>query len=480
MLPPEFARASCALLFFVLVGSGCCFTGSYRTPSDVSNWQDPRPPKLLLREKAQHYQERIEKRHLSSEGLLQYRIRDSGFTFGSYGDLADGPFQTRIYLSSQAHRYAVTKAPAAREQVLRALNGLRMLMEVTGKRGLLARYFSLRDAIPEAERTSLPGLPDSELSPTQRTIRKKEWRQSPSLTRYWWRADVSKDQYAGFIHGLGVTFALLDDAEIRSAVAELAAAAADHLIDNHMRVVDWHGRPTTYGDLSGRIFLVPVGVNALCALSIAKVAAVSTNEARYRDFYQMLVAKDYPLIAYWAQVSALGWYKRVNDNMGYLSLYPVLLLEDDPVIQRQLKEGERRSWRTVGDEYNAFFSFVHGGLVGERLRDLDPGAQPADIGREKGREALLQYPDDKRVWPIDLTRKGFNFPRAFFRGKRNHPRSSIAIPLYLRVRSSCFWASDPYRMVGRLAAKGETECSGQDYLLAYWMGRYHGFVEEDE
>lgn len=480
MLPSEFARVFGALLSLALVGSGCSWSSSYRTPPGVKNWQDPSPPKLSLWEKARYYQEGIEKKYLSPEGLLQYRIQDSGFTFGSYGDFADGPFQTGIYLSSQAHRYAVTRDPAAREQVLLALNGLRMLMEVTGKRGLLARYFSLRDAIPAAEWEPPPDLPDSELTPTQWTIRHKEWRQSSSLAQYWWRSDVSKDQYAGFIHGLGVTLALLDDAEIRSRVAELATAAADHLIENHMRIIDWHGRPTTYSDLSGRVFVVPVGVNALCALAIAKVAAESTGEDKYRDFYQSLVEKDYPIIAYWAQVSFLGWYKRVNDNMGYLALYPILLLETDPTIQRQLKEGERRSWRTVGEEYNAFFSFVHGSMVGEASRDHDSGAQPADLGRQKGREALFQYPDNKRVWPIDLTRDGFNFPRAFFSGKNGTPRSAIAIPLYLRVRSSCFWASDPYRMVGRLGAKGDSEASGQDYLLAYWMGRYHGFVDAEE
>ncbi len=40
--------------------------------------------------------------------------------------------------------------------------------------------------------------------------------------------------------------------------------------------------------------------------------------------------------------------------------------------------------------------------------------------------------------------------------------------------------SDPYRLVGRLASRGETETSGGDYLLAYWMARYHEVIAAGE
>jgi hypothetical protein len=229
----------------------------YRTPEDITHWQDPSPPKLSLREKAQVYQEGLEQKHLTPEGVVQYRMWDTGSPFGSYGDLADGPFQTGIYLSSQAHRYAATGDPDARQQVLLALNGLRTLMEVTGKRGLLARYLSLRDAIPAADREPFPDVPDSDLTRSQWFIRYKEWLPSTALTDYWWRPDVSKDQYAGFIHGLGVTLALVDDPGVRSLVAELSSAAADHLIENHLRIIDSHGEPTTHNNVAGRIGFIP-------------------------------------------------------------------------------------------------------------------------------------------------------------------------------------------------------------------------------
>jgi hypothetical protein len=54
------------------------------------------------------------------------------------------------------------------------------------------------------------------------------------------------------------------------------------------------------------------------------------------------------------------------------------------------------------------------------------------------------------------------------------------VPLYLRPRGSSFWASDPYRLAGSLHRHGEVENAGMDYLLAYWMGRYHGFLAPEE
>ena len=143
-----------------------------------------------------------------------------------------------------------------------------------------------------------------------------------------------------------------------------------------------------------------------------------------------------------------------------------------------LQRGERASWDYVQDEYNGFFSFVHAVLVGESVH-LQPGESPTERGRRQGREALFLFPDEKIAWPVDLTRPGFDFPRTFFNGYDCLPRSTEAIPPYLRPRSSSLWVSDPYRLV-RLRRTGNLEYAGIDYLQAYWMGRYQGFVGEEE
>ena len=428
---------------------GCCQLARWETPPDIVEWQSTDPPTRSLAEKAALYQSRLEAHHQTPEGLLRYRRVIADTDDPSYGDLGDGCFHTGIYLASQALRLAATGDPAAREQVDRSLGALEILMEVTGKRGLLARHFTPHGTLQSG------------------------WPRSLTLPRYDWKPDVSKDQYAGFVHGLGVAFALVEDPALRARIAALASAAADHLMENDLWIIDADGRPTTYGNLSGRFAFFPLGINALIALSLAKLAAVSDGAETYTGFYSRLVARGYASVAYWAYVAPLGIQNGVNENMGYLSLYPLLLLEKDPRILERLKESGRRTWRHVKDERNAFFAFAHAGAVeGGPAGDARSAAEAARAGHD----ALREFPESKIEFPVDLTRPGFDYPRAFLNNRKCLPRTTSALPLYLRPRSSSMWASDPYRLAGSLTRRGHMENAGMDYLLAYWMGRYHGFI----
>ena len=452
LLDPRIPSRAAPVLAALL--SGCCQLARWETPADIVEWQSLDPPTKSLAEKAALYQSRLEAHHQTPEGLIRYRRVVVDTDDPSYGDLGDGCFHTGIYLASQALRLAATGDPAARDQVIRTLGALEILMAVTGKRGLLARHFTPHGTVME------------------------EWPRSRTLPRYDWKPDVSKDQYAGFVHGLGVAFALVDDPALRGKVAALAAAAADHLMENDLRIVDADGRPTTYGNLSGRFAGVfPMGINALIVLSISKLAAVSAGAEPYTGFYSRLTGRGYASVAHWAYMAPLGINNGVNENMGYLALYPLLLLEKDPRILERLKDGERRTWYHVREERNAFFAFVHAGAVeGGAGGDARSAAEAARAGRD----ALREFPESKIELPVDLTRPGFDYPRAFLNSRKCLPRTTSALPLYLRPRSSSMWASDPYRLAGSLTRRGERENAGMDYLLAYWMGRYHGFIAPED
>lgn len=410
-------------------------------------------PTMSLAAKAQMYQASVEAEHQSEDGVIRYRY-EKGQT-GS-GNLPDGSFFMGIYTATQALRYTVTQSPEARAQLLLSLDAMELYAKVTGRRGLLPRYVSREK--PDDER----------------------WQQSTTCPEFFWRRDVSKDQYAGYVHGLGVTFAVVQDPEIRRRIASLAAALADHLIEHDLIITDVNDKPTRFSVLRAKEYGFPAGVNALISLAIAKTAAVSNPEPRYEEFYERLVRERYVKVAGSAHWEPLGIALRVNDNMSYLALYPLLLLETDPELLLQLRQGGRRTWVGVGEDRNAFFSFVHAAVVGDARWQLEPGQEPGDVARERGRVSLREFPEDKASWSVDLTREGFDFPRAFLNSKNCEPRSTQAIPVYLRYRGSNMWVSDPYQLVGRLGAKGERRNSGCDYLIAYWIGRYHGFVAANE
>ncbi len=419
------------MCLLVLTFASGCFV---KTGLKTENWQDTSPPELSPKEKAGAYQERLETRHQMPDGLIRYRWWEEEHPdLSGYGNLADGCFHLGIYLASQALRLAATDDSEAREQVLLSLHAMKLYAEVSGKPGLLARYFS-------------PVKPDDD-----------RWLPSPTHPEYFWRSDVSRDQYAGYVHGLGVTLALVRAPEIRSKIAPLAAAIADHLIDNNLQIIDWDDKRTTHGDLRGRVFgIIPNGVNALICLAIAKVAAESTGEQKYVDFYEQLIQDGYPGIATWTHLSTFPRGKRVNANMAYLALYPLLFLENDQAIVRQLNKGARRMWSRVSEDHNAFFSFIHAALVTD-----------GEEGRERGHEAILEFPDSKVVLVLTT--------------RTPEPKLTQVAPLYERPRtSSFFWVSDPRRLGGELKNMGNVELAGIDYLIAYWLGRYHGFIGPDE
>lgn len=433
-------RPLAALLLACLL-PGCARFTPHRTPEGITSWHDPSPPALSLRAKAELYQSRLVALHQMPDGVIRYRFHTAQAR-DDYGDLPDGPFFAGLYLASQALHLAASGEPAARSEVLRTLEGMALLMDVTGEPGLLARWVARAQPASRAE-----------------------WLRSPARPGYFFRADVSKDQLAGYACGLGVAFARLPDPEIRARVAQLALPLAEHLHRNGQRIVDVDGVRTTHGDLSARIAGVPVGVNALIALAVAKAA----DAARGDDFFsRALDEAGYLRAAKAAHWRAPGNTKRVNENMSYVSLLALLLLEAAPERSAALREAEARLWETVRGEQNAFFAGVHALASGE------PAA-----GREAA-AALAEFPERKRDWPVDLTRPGFDFERSLWRSSKGLPRAKAPVPLYLRPAGSNLWVNDPRALVGSLRDSGQTEYSGVDYLLAYWLARAGGWVGPDD
>jgi len=112
-------------------------------------------------------------------------------------------------------------------------------------------------------------------------------------------------------------------------------------------------------------------------------------------------------------------------------------------------------WSRVKEDHNAFFSFAHAAVVEE-----------ADEGKAKGRDAIFEFPDSKVVLVLTIRKPG---------GKSTGP-----VPLHMRPHTASLWVSDPTRLAGHLEDMGNAEFTGIDYLIAYWMGRYHGFIGPDE
>jgi len=444
-----------ALLALLLCPSGC-------GPASRQNYlrlpyqgrPEYAPPRMSLQEKAELFQKQLDQDHVSPLGLMIYlRRRDGPDTLSpSYQNLNDTPIWGGIHLAQESFRYAVTGSPEALESVRRSIQGLHLLQAVHGVPGLLARHI--------APRTD-PGIDFSQPDTS--------WRDAaPAFPDLKWKCNVSKDQYSGMIFGYAVAYDLVPDQAVRAQIRRDMTAIADFLVKNRYRIVDYDGKRTKYSNLRARIGPVPIGVQALISLAAIKAAHHVSGEPRFEQEYRRLVRRRWPQATWLAKFRLFGKTNQNNDNMAFLSYYSLLRLEKDPNIRRHYQHSADRSWRYVRHEGNAFWNLIYLGTGGRDIISLE--------------ETLLQlhnFPATKATYRVDL-RGRTDIERAWLKNRKGLPQSQYPLPINLRSRSSFDWKECPYALVSGAQEKFPRQYVPTDYLVCYWMGRYHQLLGPDD
>jgi len=410
--------------------------------------------KISLLEKAMQLEALIQKRHLTPDGLLAYGVSLASPTSEEVAGMAfsDMAIWSGCYVAAQAFRYAVTGDPATKSQVRRSIEGLYLLQEVTGKPGLLARGVKRWDE------------KNPEVGP--------EWhRGSGQFSDYQWLGDVSTDQVDGVIFGYAVAFDLIDDPALRKSIAVHVKAIADHLIDHGMTIQDVNGQRTKHGDLTVGLFSEPL--NALIALAVVKAAYHMTQDEKYQGKYLDLVRRQ-------------GYHKRVvkardpwwetftgvnhsDNNLAFLADHTLLRYEKDPPLLDYYLKSLNRAWSVVRDEGNPLFTFIYYALLPPQKRD-----QPMLFHAV---ETLSLFPVDRRNYRVVNSTEPNNCI-SFRKDRFGRKQACEPVPMDRRPADVFEWKENPYRLDG--GGEGNLEFSGVDYLLPYWMGRYHGFIHASE
>jgi hypothetical protein len=412
----------------------------------------PPDPAVTLAAKADRFERHLD-RFMAPEGILLYRqpAADPGTNSSppspEYAALADAAIWSGALLGAESLRYAVTRDASALARVRSLANGLENLHRITGVRGLLARTLA-----PRTDNDPREGQGD--------------WRRGATpFHAYLWKGDVSKDQYSGVVFGLGLAAFLVDVPDVRATVAATAAAIADHLIEHDLKITEAGGETTTYGDLDGFYGPVPIGLNALIALSAYKVAAFANPDTpRYTAAYDRLINDGYADAAYWTKAQILGKTNHNNDNMQWLAVLPLIFLERDPALRRAYERSIARTFEYVRLEGNSFANFVAIAALGH-----DPAL------RDDALHTLRLYPLERRVFPVDAS-GDTRFHHTCLDNRRGLPKADGPLPIHFRSASSWAWRDDPYALISPSATEGEIEYPAADYLLAYWLGRYLGSV----
>jgi hypothetical protein len=373
--------------------------------------------------------ERIAARHLPFGTVLDPMLE--GDTLVGYTRCGDSAIWSGHYLAAESYRYAVTRTPESLAAVQRAIDGVWLLVEVTG-RNLLARC-----AVP-VDSPHAPGILAEERH-------HGSYQGSANGTSFWWVGNTSRDQYSGVFFGLAVAWDLVDDARIRTTVLDLVSRLLWKL-----RADDWAVRmpdgsiPTTFGIRADQ---------QLALLQIGRKVNPGQFSKPYRDLRFWLAASVPAPIAVDVADDHSSYFKF---NLDTINLFALLRYEEDGVPDWFYQRAYDLLRRTTDDHGNPHFNMIDRALRGPNAR------------RDEETRRLLDE------WLTRDARDPFVDLRAEYRSCNHQDRACEAIPVARRVHTDFLWQRSPFLLFG--GGSGRVEGAGIDYILPYWMARHYGVI----
>lgn len=375
----------------------------------------------------------IRERHMPHAGVLNpvYASPDSD-EIVSYSRCGDSAIWTGHYLAAQAYRYNVTHSDEALDNIRAALHGIRILFDVTGN-DTLARCAFPEDAwyaadvlSEEREHGAFTGIVDG--------------------AKWVYIGDVSRDQWVGVYFGLTATWNLVDHPEIRAIIRWLAVRGANSLLKRNWILRDPNGSITT--TFWGR------AEQQLMILKLVRRLDEDHFTGNYRSMSWTLAPETIVPISLEVQAPYTSYFKF---NLDYLSMYGLLTSGDNSYLRANYEKAWDILRRTTDDHQNAFFDLIAHAIDGPDAR--------RDAGIRTMLDAWLERPmrDD---W-FDLR---FEVPLCA------EDRACDPVPVQRRIPTDFIWQRSPFQVLG--GGYGRIETAGIDYVLPYWMARYHKVVNE--
>jgi len=432
-----------------------------------------------LHEKTTFLDQLVRDQHLDDRLIRTLRLDDEGNVLSRDHQPSTGLW-TAIYLASQAMRYAVTGDPDAVENARVAVKGLHDLTAVTGRPGLYGRAYQRPD-----------------FTYTHDAAGAQSWVASPAVgyEGWWFNDDVSKDTMDGIMFGYAVALEFLDDEDIRKDIAKDVLGFVEPFVAAGLQIIDHTGEVTEHG----RLFYSAIddfpGFNALLSMSWVRTAMDAGGDADLVHFYNDCLLR----LGDWSDCPVLdqmdiGSYMDAFDEFLYMyrpdcktsydnidmvfhAIYPLLRRETDPGVRKRLLDKLRVGiW--VPDDVNepplhqsthALYIFLYGALA----------QPPADdpIFRQAIQDSVCTLYRLERDRFDKTTVQGQQEIACY--NRLGDPNAAEIIPLEERRYDNYVWRLDPHEIPHDNEGVPGLLYSPEDYLLAYWVGRYFGYVNEE-
>lgn len=428
-----------------------------------------------LEQKARHFQQDLLGKHWL-DGLYVSIVPSPGeggkveHTVDISGNVIHAGVWTGRYLAGVGYQYAVTRDPWVRLHGGQILKALRVLHEVTGKAGLLARgYVKGHGPVAGWERDG---------------ANSREWHQGQgAFADYRWYGDVSVDNFNAVLYGYAVYYDLAADDEQKQFIAKDVDALMTHLLENHCRIIDFDGEVTQFGHVGvdpdparneyydklyearRRLYGVE-GVDkmplraSLMLLPDLLIAHRLTGKRHYLDFYRRVVARfqDNPEPEFYRRPpdQRLTRTNHSSEGQAYEALYNLNRYEQDPKLLASYRQWVEGLWEVNWMEGNALFTYMTLALLPAYRAPQKPGERRAESASvPHAQEALQMAAETLARFPVDrVLRPVMNSLRTDIEispgGDRLRQKQSLRpLPMDQRPLDNEYeWKGNPYRLDG--------------------------------
>ncbi|MBI3416217.1 MAG: hypothetical protein HY043_13055 [Verrucomicrobia bacterium] len=405
---------------------------------------------FTLLKKAAYYERHLEEWGQKRLGLVQKLewddalkefVREAGDNDGGYSG---------TYLAAQSYRYAVTKDPDARREAVNTFQALRWLEVMTGIPGFPARAVWAKGERGHKSTGGSGGYP-------------AEWHDTAD-GKFEWKGDTSSDEICSHFYATTLFLQLAAQGDEIAQARQHLARIATHLIDHHWRLIDLDGKPTRWGRWDPEYFTTDEGrfdrgLQALQMLSFVKTAESLTSDAKFTSAYHQLVELGYPAYTLrQRQTFPPEAVLHFEDELALWSYWNLLQFEKNPQLRATYRRSFERSYEVIRIEQNPWFNFVYGALTGN---DCEVSPAVAHL----------------REWPLDLVIWSYqNSHRADLRTPPGYSAHKGGTRTFSpRETEPCRW--DHWLMQADGGTGGHDVVEPSSWLLAYWLGRYQGFIE---
>ena len=282
-----------------------------------------------------------------------------------------------------------------------------------------------------------------------------------------WKGDTSSDEVCSQFYAINLFLEHVAQGEEVAQAKRHLVSIAHHIVDNGWNLIDVDGSPTRWGRWSPEYFtteegLYDRGLQCLQVLSFMKTAEILAGDTRSGIAYRQLVEMGYPdHTLRQRNTFPPDGVLHFLDELALWSFSNLLTYEKDPLLRATYRRSLERTYEVVRIEQNPWFNFVYGALTGNAC-EIEPSVRHL------------------REWPLDLIVWSF----------QNSHRTDLHTPsgytaYKAGVRAFSPRETEPMRW-DHWTMKADGGTAGRDviepgaWLLAYWIGRYHGFITPPE